>query len=173
MSAFSKNMINARRFHRLTQVKVSEMIGIKRVTLASYEEGRAEPSFKTLIKICDVYMIHDVYNFISNEDFDINMELGKEEIFNKRSWAALAAISPSKDFCLKAMQEYADQEKKKEAIAFEEWRSFRYYHNTRTDLYVKIGFDDVKYTREQLYELFNQKAQVSDHDIHQGGLHKS
>ncbi len=34
----------------------------------------------------------------------------KEEIFNKHSHSYLGAISPSKPFCLSAMQEYADQE---------------------------------------------------------------
>lgn len=37
-----------------------------------------------------------------------------EEIFNKHSFSAIGAISPSKDFCLKAMDEYAKQQ----AIAF-------------------------------------------------------
>ncbi len=36
--------------------------------------------------------------------------MSAETIFNKHSWAALGAISPSKDFCLKAMEEYAQQE---------------------------------------------------------------
>lgn len=33
----------------------------------------------------------------------------KDEIFNKHSFSAIGAISPSKDFCLKAMDEHAKQ----------------------------------------------------------------
>lgn len=42
----------------------------------------------------------------------------KEEIFNKHSFAAIRAISPSKDFCLKAMVEYARQQ----VIEFDNWK---------------------------------------------------
>lgn len=33
-----------------------------------------------------------------------------EEIFNEHSWSSLGAISPSKNFCLPAMREFAAQE---------------------------------------------------------------
>lgn len=32
----------------------------------------------------------------------------QEAVFNKHSWAELGAISPSKSFCLKAMDEWAN-----------------------------------------------------------------
>lgn len=41
----------------------------------------------------------------------------KDEIFNKHSFSAIGAISPSKDFCLKAMDEYAKQQ----AISFSKY----------------------------------------------------
>lgn len=41
----------------------------------------------------------------------------KDEIFNKHSFSAIGAISASKDFCLKAMDEFAKQQ----AIAFAEY----------------------------------------------------
>lgn len=43
-----------------------------------------------------------------------------EEIFNEHSWSALGAISPSKNFCLLAMDEFADQEVAKEVEAYKE-----------------------------------------------------
>lgn len=36
-------------------------------------------------------------------------DLRAEIIFNTHSWEAIGAISPSKDFCLKAMKEYAKE----------------------------------------------------------------
>lgn len=41
-----------------------------------------------------------------------------EEIFNEHSWSALGAISPSKNFCLPAMDEFAAQEVAKEVEAY-------------------------------------------------------
>lgn len=41
----------------------------------------------------------------------------KEEVFNEHSFLAIGAISPSKDFCLKAMDEYAKQQ----AVDFFKW----------------------------------------------------
>ncbi len=42
----------------------------------------------------------------------------KEEVFNEHSFLAIGAISPSKDFCLKAMDEYAKQQ----SIEFDKWK---------------------------------------------------
>jgi len=41
-----------RELKKKTQLQMADMLGVKRCTYASYEEGRAEPSIYTLKKFC-------------------------------------------------------------------------------------------------------------------------
>jgi transcriptional regulator with XRE-family HTH domain len=49
---FPKNLRALRKLVGITQEDLSNETGIKRGTIGSYEEGRAEPSFDNLLKIC-------------------------------------------------------------------------------------------------------------------------
>lgn len=51
MSHFEHNLKTLRKTKGLTQSELAEKLGINRATLASYEEGRAEPKFENLILI--------------------------------------------------------------------------------------------------------------------------
>jgi len=51
MSQFEHNLKKLRKARSLTQSKLAEKLGINRATLASYEEGRAEPRFEKLKQI--------------------------------------------------------------------------------------------------------------------------
>ena len=72
-SAFSINLSKVRRQCNLTQEEAAAQIGIKRSTLGSYEEGRAEPSMANLAKILEAYGIQDVKAFLSNPNYLIEM----------------------------------------------------------------------------------------------------
>lgn len=68
-SPFSINLIRARNRMCWSQEQAAGIIGIKRATLASYEEDRAKPSHDILIGICNAYKITDLYGFIKDPDF--------------------------------------------------------------------------------------------------------
>ena len=51
MSHFEHNLKKLRKAKGLTQSQLAKKLGINRATLASYEEGRAEPKFENLILI--------------------------------------------------------------------------------------------------------------------------
>lgn len=79
----------------------------------------------------------------------------KDEIFNKHSFSAIGAISPSKDFCLKAMDEYAKQQ----TIAFDVWKRenkwFSFENNGYWYQIFEVGTSrSHKLTTEQLYNQF-------------------
>lgn len=87
--------------------------------------------------------------------------MAKEEIFNKHSVSAIGAISPSRDFCLKAMDEYA----KTTSLAYDQWKienrwfSFEngYWYQTLepgTVMSEKIYNKHHRKTPEQLYDQF-------------------
>lgn len=42
---------------RITQTKLAENLGIKRITYNKYELGQAEPPIKTLVKIADYFNV--------------------------------------------------------------------------------------------------------------------
>lgn len=80
-----------------------------------------------------------------------------EVIFNKYSWHAFGAISPSKDFCLKAMKEYAAQERNKaidEALQVCE----KMYYEARYSTNITLSQVDavllwIRLTKEELEKL--------------------
>jgi len=53
-----------------SQEKAAQQMGIRRSTLASYEEGRALPAIILFPKIVHVYGISDWKGFIQNPDFE-------------------------------------------------------------------------------------------------------
>lgn len=80
MTVFSKNLIKIRKFHGLTQEAAAKLICITRASLGAYEEGRAEPPYQTLKRICKAYGIErmdrllfsDTFLEPKNEDTDLN-----------------------------------------------------------------------------------------------------
>lgn len=57
MSLFGNNIKLLRKAKKLTQAQLAEKLGINRATLASYEEGRAEPRFDSLKRIASFFKI--------------------------------------------------------------------------------------------------------------------
>ena len=55
MSVFVKNLKLFRKINGLTQEKFAEKMFLKRCTVGAYEEGRAEPSIKKYLEICQLY----------------------------------------------------------------------------------------------------------------------
>lgn len=54
----SKNFKKLRLFKGLNQTEFSELFGITRSSVGSYEEGRAEPKLETLIKVADHFKLN-------------------------------------------------------------------------------------------------------------------
>jgi transcriptional regulator with XRE-family HTH domain len=68
-SVFANNLVKIRNFYDLSQQQAAERIGIHRHNLAAYEEGRAEPCYAVLFKICRAYKIERVESLLWNEEF--------------------------------------------------------------------------------------------------------
>jgi transcriptional regulator with XRE-family HTH domain len=68
-SIFSQNMKKARLLKNWSQNGAAKKIGIKRATLAAYEEDRSEPSQETLILIANEYNIYDLYRFMTDDQY--------------------------------------------------------------------------------------------------------
>lgn len=68
-SIFAKNLRKIRLFHDLTQNDAARLIGISRANLRSYEEGRAEPPYNILRRICKAYGIERMDRLMFSEDF--------------------------------------------------------------------------------------------------------
>lgn len=64
-SNFADNMARARKHFAMTQEQAAAAIKIKRSTLASYEEGRAQPTLDVFNRICLVYKIASPLHFIT------------------------------------------------------------------------------------------------------------
>jgi len=74
-----------------------------------------------------------------------------EVIFNEHSWKAIGAISPSKDFCLKAMQDFARQT----SIEFAKWLNFNGWQEyDEPDRWICPTNNRNVYTTEQVYNQF-------------------
>jgi len=71
MSILSDNLKKARLAAGFpNQEKPAKLLGIKRSTFASYEEGRAKPPITLLPKIVDVYSIIDWRSFLADPHWD-------------------------------------------------------------------------------------------------------
>lgn len=63
----NKKISDLRRRFGYTQEQFAAKLGIKRSLLGAYEEGRAEPSMDTLIKIRVMYRLPSVESLFTNE----------------------------------------------------------------------------------------------------------
>ena len=55
MEVFQKNLIELRKLHRMTQRQVATVLGISQPSYIRYENGKAEPSLETLVKLGDLF----------------------------------------------------------------------------------------------------------------------
>ena len=69
--SFAQTIKQIRKDRGWTQGEVSDMLGIKSATLASYEEGRAYPRFLDLKKFIEVYQPEDVCIFLFGEPIEL------------------------------------------------------------------------------------------------------
>ena len=51
------NIKNIRKKRNITQIKASELLGIKHHTYQNYENGKREPNIKTLIQLANFYKV--------------------------------------------------------------------------------------------------------------------
>jgi len=76
MTYIGKNIKKIRILKKMSQTEFAEIFDLKRTTLGSYEEGRAEPKIETLIKIADYFKL--------SLDLLVRKELTVNEIFHFR-----------------------------------------------------------------------------------------
>lgn len=79
-STFSKNLTKARTAKGWSQEGAAREIGIKRAKYAAYEESRAEPSHKTMKRICEAFDIHDLNAFIHDENY-FEIKISPESLY--------------------------------------------------------------------------------------------
>lgn len=68
MKVFQENLIELRKRNNLTQKAVATELGITQPSYIRYENGTAEPTQQTLVKIADLF------------DVSVDFLLGREEI---------------------------------------------------------------------------------------------
>ncbi len=64
---FSDNLRKARKSKGWSQEEAAKRLSVTRPAWGSYEEGRAEPSFELLQRICCVFGIKDLNAFLFGE----------------------------------------------------------------------------------------------------------
>ena len=68
MKIFQENLIELRKRNNLTQKKIAKALGIAQPSYIRYENGTAEPTQQTLVKIADLF------------DVSIDFLLGRKDI---------------------------------------------------------------------------------------------
>ena len=68
MKVFQENLIELRKRNNLTQKEIAAALGITQPSYIRYENGTAEPTQQTLVKIADLF------------DVSIDFLLGRKEI---------------------------------------------------------------------------------------------
>lgn len=61
-------LIKLRKAHNLSQEQISEILGIKRDTYASWEIGRSAPKYDTIIKLAKIYNVTCDYIITGQKD---------------------------------------------------------------------------------------------------------
>lgn len=56
-SILAKNFKKLRHFKSMNQEEFAELIGVKRASVGSYEEGRAEPKLEVLMRLADHFKL--------------------------------------------------------------------------------------------------------------------
>lgn len=52
---FARNMKALRKWHRMSQDKMADKLGVSTTTVSAYETGRSPVNFATAIMICEVF----------------------------------------------------------------------------------------------------------------------
>lgn len=74
-----KSLIHWRTKNNLTQGQLSDSLTCCRSTYQSYEDGRASPSVKILIELCQVYQLDSINDLIFYEH-----QVGKQKELSKK-----------------------------------------------------------------------------------------
>lgn len=53
--AFKENLLNLRKEKNWTQAQLAQMVGVDQRTISAWEKGVCEPSFSTLVKLCELF----------------------------------------------------------------------------------------------------------------------
>ncbi|MGZ2369991.1 helix-turn-helix domain-containing protein [Ancylomarina sp. YFZ004] len=112
---FGKNIKKIRSIKKLSQVAFAEMFGLKRSSIGSYEEERAEPKLEIIIKIAKYFNIsvdslvnreitvNELYNFhLPDEIIDNNK--GIKKIKGKKQLTKEISLISSNDILLKTLE---------------------------------------------------------------------
>lgn len=112
---FGKNIKKIRSIKKLSQQAFAELFGLKRSSIGSYEEERADPKLEIIIKIAKHYnisvdnlvnkeiTINELYNFHLPNEQSIEEQLKKNDLAKKNKIKAISLIS-SADILLKSLE---------------------------------------------------------------------
>lgn len=92
MKYLKENIKYLRLKSNLTQDKLAELLGVKRATIGTYEDGRAEPKLSTLNKICKQFSVN--YEELLNKDLS---KYSKEKLELPASGQKLKILSIAVD----------------------------------------------------------------------------
>lgn len=112
---FGKNIKKIRSIKKLSQQAFAELFGLKRSSIGSYEEERADPKLEIIIKIAKHFnisvdslvnkeiTINELYNFHLPNEHVIETELKRNDLAKKNKIKAIALIS-SAHIVLKSLE---------------------------------------------------------------------
>ena len=104
---FGKNIKKIRSIKKLSQLAFADIFGLKRSSVGSYEEGRAEPKLEIIIKIAKHFNIsvdnlvnkeitvNELYNFHLPNEYDSKNEHSKEEADKSKVLKEISIVSPN------------------------------------------------------------------------------
>lgn len=112
---FGKNIKKIRSIKKLSQLAFADIFGLKRSSVGSYEEGRAEPKLEIIIKIAEHFNIsvdslvnreitvNELYNFHLPDEYINENQHTKKEAYKKQKIKDISLVS-SNDILLKSLE---------------------------------------------------------------------
>lgn len=112
---FGKNIKKIRSIKKLSQLAFAELFGLKRSSIGSYEEERAEPKLEIIIKIAKHFNIsvdslvnreitvNELYNFHLPDEI-IEKNQGTKKIQSKKELIKAISLVSSNDILLKSLE---------------------------------------------------------------------
>lgn len=113
---FGKNIRKIRSIKKLSQVAFAEIFGLKRSSIGSYEEGRAEPKLEIIIKIASHFNIsvdslvnreitvNELYNFHLPDEYSNDREYASKNKDKKQEIQSIPLVS-SDDILLISLEQ--------------------------------------------------------------------
>ena len=107
---------NIRKIRSLSQVAFAEIFGLKRSSIGSYEEGRAEPKLEIIIKIANYFNIsvdslvnreitvNELYNFHLPNEFGNDNTHSVDNLEEKQVMQSISLVT-SNDVLLKSLEQ--------------------------------------------------------------------